>query len=255
MAITKYFTDNTTYGADDMNAAFSHLISEGVTCFDTENALTDSTQQAVASIASSGVGTGTASGCAVVCENGVYKVSEGVCFLADGTHIAVDENGEEITVTPNAVNYVYVRHDTIDNDIDIVVSATAGGAGTVPLATVAADGTVTDTRQFAYCKIRIGATAANAYTQRTVQTTYAGDEKLIDSFRVPHGFKYVLALCNDSSDPWYEVLPFTDGETSKSFRLTGKSLPKIMTVDISDGVVKVYLGGSIGVSSVTLIFV
>ena len=95
MATTRYFTDNTTYGADDMNAAFSHLISSGVTNFDTETALTQSTQDAVAAIASAGVGTDTPGGCLVVETDGIYKVSEGVCFLSDGSHFAVDSGGAD----------------------------------------------------------------------------------------------------------------------------------------------------------------
>ncbi len=253
MSIKKYFTDNTTYGADDFNAAFSHLISGGVATFSSSASLTAGVTSAISSAVSEGVGTSVPSDCAVVKSGSNYKVSEGVCFLADGSHIAVDADGYEINATVGVKNYIFAEHDTENNTVDIKSSLSPGASGTVPLAEISANGTVTDKRVFAYSKIKTSATAANCYTQITVDTPRCDTKTLLGSYVVPHAFKFALSL--GSGDDERITIEFSDTDTAKTYRLTGSALPKWLTIERAAGGVNLYLEGIAGPSSVTLTFV
>ena len=87
MGLKKYFMDNETYGADDVNAAFSHLVTSGVSLFDGTKSLISELDEAVSDTVNSGVDTYNEDSCKVVYENGAYSVKPGVCFMPNGMRL------------------------------------------------------------------------------------------------------------------------------------------------------------------------
>lgn len=201
MGIKKYFIDNAAYGVDDMNAAFSHLITSGVTCFKEGGSVTSDTEEAVAMAVDSGVDLYNANSCKVVKLNGSYVVTAGVCFLPDGSHLAVDSDGYVLDVASGSVQYVYARHDVIKNTLDFEVSDTAGGADAVPIATINADGTVTDTRKFACAKVALPSTNLSLEKNITVEWS-SGNILSMEAELGYNGFNYVY-WWDDGGDKYY----------------------------------------------------
>lgn len=166
MGINVHFLDNTSYGAEDFRQMFARLTSQGVSLYKDTGTLIEDVQEAMVAYTHPGVGAYNNDSCKVTVSGGVYMVSEGVIWLYDGTSIGVDGDGHELEVTIGAIQYVYAEPQAILNSAAIVVSTIAGGTNTVPLATIAANGTITDTRVFAATKVAPG--AGNLYLERTV---------------------------------------------------------------------------------------
>lgn len=154
MAYKCSFMDNEVYSAQDVNEVISHLTSGGVVFADTKNVLSD-LNTAVAEAVEAGV-LNDESSCKVVLEDGVYKISKGVCFMEDGSSICFDEDGYELTVSSGVKNYIYLKRNMPFNTIDIVVSETEGTEG-VPLAVIDEFGHITDSRVYARSNVVIGA--------------------------------------------------------------------------------------------------
>ena len=212
MAYKGYFLDNTTYGTDDFNNAFARLTTAGVSLFN-EDMLISGTNSATASLVSAGTDIYNEDSCKVTVQDGAYRVLSGTCWLADGTFCVIDDDGVIIAPAEGAVNYVYIEHNTVNNTIDVVVSQTQGGEGSVPLAKINADGTVEDRRVFASAKV--GLTSANQYKQADnisvkYYTSYsiavANCTEINAGFA---GFKYVY-IDADSGDGHTELIDVSD---------------------------------------------
>lgn len=170
MGLKKYFTDNEIYGADDVNSAFSHLVTSGVSLFDGTRAFVGELNEAVSQTVSEGVDAYNEDSCRVVYENGAYRVMPGVCFMPNGMQLEVDSQGYVISADEGSESYVYAEYSEGENELGIAVSAEAGGDGTVPLAFINSDGSVEDRRVFAAAKV--GLTSANLYKNAAVEVTY-----------------------------------------------------------------------------------
>lgn len=196
MAQKGYFLDNVKYGADDFNEAFSHLVTAGVSSFATGDSITQSTSDAIADVVSDGVDNSSPQSCMVTESDGVYTVQPGTCWLADGSFCVIDSGGVEGEVTEGQVNYVYVEHNRANNTVGVVFSDSPGNSDTVPLATINEDGSITDTRKFAYIKVAANAALTNMYTKRTNfgngthedQDWYIG----VDQFVSTHKIRFVV---------------------------------------------------------------
>ena len=152
MAYKCSFLDNETYIAQDVNDIFARLTSGGVIFTDTGYTLGD-LNAAQSGVTGNGV-TRDINSCKVVKNyNNIYKISKGACFMNDGSAIIFDEDGQEIEITPNIVNYVYLKRNVNANTIDIVVSDTEGDEDTIPLAKIAENGTIIDRRKYARAKV------------------------------------------------------------------------------------------------------
>lgn len=160
------FLSNETYSAEDVNTAFSRLTAQGVSLFnDTGNPLMD-LNTAISQYVEPGVGLYNNDACKVTVSGGVYKVSEGTIWLSDGTSIVVNGDGHELDVKVGTVQYVYAVSQPVVNSAAIVISSIEGGANTVPLATISANGTIADTRVFATTKV--APVGGNLYITRIV---------------------------------------------------------------------------------------
>ena len=153
MAYKCSFLDNEVYSASDVNNVFACLTSGGVVFSDTGNVLSD-LNEATAATVSSGVAAGSSS-CKVVKDGEDFKISPGACFMEDGTLIIFND-AENINVSDGIKNYVYLERNPVLNSIDVVVSATAGGEESIPLAEIAEDGSIFDRRRYAISKVMLG---------------------------------------------------------------------------------------------------
>ena len=143
------FMDNEAYTAQDVNDAIGRIAGDGAAFSDAGDTLAD-LNTALAGI----VGSGTQlCGCGVTETDGVYKIGAGTCFMEDGSQITFDSDGYEITPEAEVKNYVYVKRNVTENTIDVIVSQTPGSGDFVPLAEIAEDGSVSDTRKFATAKV------------------------------------------------------------------------------------------------------
>lgn len=147
------FMDNEVYSAKDVNAMFANLTSEGIALVDSGNVLSD-LNTAVSEVTSEGVQLFVDS-CKLTKTDGVYKIGEGVCFMPDGSTITFDSDGYEISPVSGVKNYVYLKRNETMNRIDVIVSQTAGGDGTVPIAEIGEGGAITDTRKFSKAKVKL----------------------------------------------------------------------------------------------------
>ena len=140
MAYKCSFLDNQTYIAQDVNDIFARITSGGVIFTDTGYTLGD--LNAVQSGVTSGGVTRDTNSCKVVKNGNTYKISKGACFMNDGSAIIFDEDGQEIEITPNMENYVYLKRNVMANTINVVVSDAEGDEDTIPLAKIAENGTI-----------------------------------------------------------------------------------------------------------------
>ena len=151
MAYKCSFLDSETYSAQDVNDIFARITSGGVIFTDTGYTIGDlnATQ---ANTVTGGI-TKNAMSCKVVKNGDIYKISKGVCFMNDGTTITFDDDGQEIEIIPEVVNYVYLERNVVANTIDIVVSETPGDEDCIPLAEIDEKGYVFDRRKYSTAKV------------------------------------------------------------------------------------------------------
>lgn len=154
MAYRCSFLDNEVYSASDVNNVFACLTSGGVTFSDSGNALSDLNSAANQTVSAGVTADGTS--CKVVKDGDGYKISTGACFMNDGSVIIFDEDGQDIDVTPEILNYVYINRNSATNSIDIMVTPYQGGSDSVPLAQIDESGNITDKRQYAMSKVMLG---------------------------------------------------------------------------------------------------
>lgn len=151
MAYKCSFLDNMVYNAQDVNDIFARISNGGVVFTDTGYTLGD-----LNDTQSRAVGEGVTrdeNSCRVVFEDGVYKISKGVCFMNDGTAIIFDASGQEIEIIPEVTNYVYLYRNAVGNSIDIVVSEYKGDENSIPLAEIDKKGIIHDRRKYARAKV------------------------------------------------------------------------------------------------------
>ncbi len=206
------FMDNETYTAQDVNEMFSHLTSQGVCFSDTGSTLSDLNAATSGAVTE---GVMDQSSCLVVKEDGVYKISKGVCFMSDGSAITFDEDGEEIVPISGATSYVYIERNIPENCIDIVVSQSAGGDESVPLAEIDADDVIHDKRKLAKSKVVLGvADTLRNFTQEIVFEDYNTPEYTVE---IGEGFTYfILWNVGGKYYPGAEnLIAIADGETIK----------------------------------------
>ena len=153
MAVERLFLDNVVYGAEDVNRAFSRLTTQGVSLFQNTGAPLVDLNTAVSNLVESGVELHNMDACKVVKTNGEYQVLPGTAWMADGSCITISDEPYHLDITSGAEQYVYFRGNAPMNTIDIAVSGSGFPQDALPLALVAADGTVTDRRTYAKTKV------------------------------------------------------------------------------------------------------
>lgn len=217
MGIKKYFLDNEIYGADDVNAVFSHIVTGGVSTFDGTKSFTGEINDAMRETLGEGADTYNPDSCLVAYEDGVCRVKSGVCFMPNGMCLEVDSAGFELSVTGGEEYYVYAEYSETENDLSIKASQTQSENLSVPLAFINKDGTVEDRRQFASAKV--GISSSNIYKDFTLSVNYSETyEKALENKCVYDagfaGFKFVYAEHTSvySSNKEHVLLDVSDGK-------------------------------------------
>lgn len=195
MGYSYSFLDNHVYGADDVNAALGQLVSAGVGFYSGSTNLIEGMRQAQATYVESGI---AADSCkAELVGEDTVLIHAGAAFFADGSSIRIDEDGVELPYTPGTAVYVYFRRNNPDNTICPVISTEAGSGDFVPVAEIAANGTVTDTRHFAVTKL--APNTANVYLKHAVP------EKIFTSSMDTETPYYTI----DAGSAWFQYIMIT----------------------------------------------
>ncbi len=143
------------YGTDDINAIVSNLVGAGVAPFPSGDTYDVSELN---SLTSALVEEGTSfDGLKVNFSDNKIHISQGIGYFENGATIVVDSEGEELEYTVAETLYVYAEYNQALNTCGFLTSesepTTATGIYTLMLATITADGTVTDKRTVAQSKV------------------------------------------------------------------------------------------------------
>lgn len=175
MAYKFSFADNVVYGAEDINAIVNRLVTGGVAevCYDGESYNTSDLNAITAYIATYGARDVSSTTLQVVkTGEGSIKVLSGCAFMNDGASVEVDSEGVDLTYTEGQTNYVYIKNNLdATNSIDFVCSLSEGTGDIVPLATISADGTITDTR--VYCRGKLAGYQSTAGLPKEIEVAYS----------------------------------------------------------------------------------
>lgn len=193
------FMDNELYTAQDVNERFSCFLSEGVALGESGNTLRD-LNDLTKNLASGGV---MKDSCKVVCENGVYKISQGSCFMQDGSAITFDQEGYLLDVTPYVHQYVYLMRNEPHNTIDIVCSQEEPPASAIRLAEITDGGSIYDKRQ--YAKLNMNSTQEGTMKTFYNEFYYSEDFQPIENDAGTGNLSYIII--------WYGYYGLGEGST------------------------------------------
>lgn len=211
MAYKCLFLDNDVYTAQDVNDAISNVCADGISGYPFGESALSGLNTAIAELAAQGVSyKGTS--CLLVKVGTTYKISQGSAFMYDGTQIIFDSDGYEITPQTGVKQYVYLERDILHNTINVVVSQTAGGQDTVPVAEIAANGAITDRRRFASAKVGIAAEPANISVTAHITGTVQPNQSVSVDVGF-NGWKYAITQIA-AGRQCYKI---EDGETISGF--------------------------------------
>lgn len=165
MAYKYSFSDNETYGVDDVNAITSRLTGSGIAIFEQDTYYTPSSFNAVSEqIATSGVTNGSSSCEVIKNSTGNLEISAGDAFFSDGSAISVDSGKVSLIPISGSKNYIYFKKDQIAGTASPVISTTAPSSLDIPLAEYDPDtGSLTDKRSYSVSKI--SAFGSNTYNE------------------------------------------------------------------------------------------
>lgn len=200
------FMDNAAYTAQDVNEAIGRIAGDGAAFSNTGDTLSD-LNTALAGI----VGSGTQlCGCEVTKTGDVYKIGAGTCFMDDGSQITFDSDGYEFTPEEGVKNYVYVKRNAVNNSIDVVISQTAGSGDYVPLAEIAADGSVSDTRKFATAKVVLKSSQSIPTRKFHMQKNFSPYDTTFELNAGYSDWKYII--WEVQNQPWARAANLSDGQ-------------------------------------------
>ena len=146
---------NNIYGVDDVNAVVNNLVGAGVAPFPSKDTYEVSELN---SLTSALVGEGTSfDGLKVSFIEGKIHIAQGIGYFENGATIVVDGDGEELEYNVAETLYVYAEYNQALNTCGFCASESEPSKGngiyTIMLATIVADGIVTDKRTVAQSKV------------------------------------------------------------------------------------------------------
>ena len=232
MAVNILFLDNETYGAADVNKAFSRLTTQGVSLFNDAGAPLTDLNTAVSNLVESGVELYNMDACKVINNEGTYQIMPGTAWMADGSCITISDEPYHLDVTSGAEQHVYFQRNIGMNTIDIVVSGTNPPEDALLIAKISAGGVVTDKRTFAVTKVA----PVTANIVKEIDAPKIAVDSSYRSVKIDTGFAAYshvqivhaqkLNLTNGSVDLGHEFITLENGAeiTFKAFGVnTGES--------------------------------
>lgn len=168
-----------TYGVDDVNAIVSNLVGAGVAPFPSGDTYDVSELN---SLTSALVAEGTSlDGLKVSFADNKIHIAQGIGYFENGATIVVDADGEELDYNVAETLYVYAEYNQALNTCGFYTSeskpTSSTGIYVLILATIAADGAVTDKRVIAQSKIAtLGRNECREYVIATHEGNVNGDQ-------------------------------------------------------------------------------
>lgn len=220
MAYKFYFADNEVYGADDINAVISRVVTSGVadvfyngTSYNTSdlNAITNH-------IATYGVRSGLGNALKVVkYSGGKVRVISGGAFMNDGAYVEADADGVILDYVTGQENYVYIKNNLASsNTIDFVCSITPPSGDFVPLAEISESGNITDTRVF--CRGKLAGYQSESNQTKIIEVPYSitatdsGKSQVVKVDLEGLGYSKVINLTSVLSSGYGAALGYYDLE-------------------------------------------
>ncbi len=148
MGISYQFMEDRVYSAEDVNTAFSRLVTKGVSFYKEPAALV-SMEEAQANPMQKSYDNLNPDACMVIKTETGYKVLPGIIFLNNGECAEIDNTGYSFTVSENKEYYVYAQWNKVMDRADIVVSEIDPQEEGVLLAFIEKNGDISDQRIFA----------------------------------------------------------------------------------------------------------
>ncbi|MCH5186253.1 MAG: hypothetical protein J1F64_09045 [Oscillospiraceae bacterium] len=175
MGYSYKFTDNTIYGAEDINDVINEFATAGVAdvYFDGTSYNTSDLNKIAASFATGGIKYADSDSCkAVRYSSDSVKVLTGTAFFDDGSIIKIDADGVILKYTTGVKNYVYLKGNIkAQNRNEVCCTVYEGTGDIVPIAEIEADGTITDKRKF--CRGKIGGYQSSYSLTKRITVNYS----------------------------------------------------------------------------------
>ncbi len=241
MSITYSFSDNITYGTDDINNITKRLCGAGVAPFPAKDTYNVSDLN---SLTAAVVGQGVAlDGCRCTAETleGENKISvaQGIVYFENGAVLEVDHKGYTLNVPINTPGYVYAYFSSGLQTGDILFAEMLPTDGyAVPLAQIMTDNSLRDCRSFACSKVAtIGKNATLNITMERVAEPYRHNDKYVVQ-RLSgvdlSKFNYAAVTAGDGSFYFPEIrgwchtafFSLNDNENKLSLYYNGEELDK-----------------------------
>lgn len=225
MSYSYRFSDNASYGAEDLNDVVKSLVSSGVADV-FENGVSynaSAINGVVSALYLSGVVPTDVSTLAVSkTSEGVVQIAPGTAFFADGSTITVTE-AELLSYEPGVKHYVYLKQDlTAQNRNYPACTADAPTGDFVLLAEIAADETVTDKRTYAKGKLPGYQSNANVSLAVSQSFSFARNEEKTASFTVDLGtnnYSRVFVISEDGNYGGIGTYNFSDGSYFSTYNV------------------------------------
>ena len=160
MAYTYDFKDNVVYGANDINAVRTSVLTKGVV-------------------------EETAFSCKVLNHEDGVNIMPGQAIFGDGCRIAIDEEGVLKEITAGAVNYVYLFNNTLAGICEVLTDTIYPTGDYVLLAEVDTEGNVSDKREFAQLKTADVQRYAESFTAQLALSDTLESGSVIGSVTLP----------------------------------------------------------------------
>ena len=233
------FLDNEVYGADDVSAAFSRLLSGGVLPYPETEAVLDALNELTSEVIGSGVS--EFGGLEVTRTETGAKVGAGAAFFESGVAVAVDSEGVTVDFEEETPVYIYFIYHPEFNSVLLKASEEVPEGDTVVLAHIDATGKITDKRSYATAKVAIN--TSNIYHDFSIHHSkfaYHYDNAAPTSrtvYTMPHnGFRYLLLKGAEMEQVAYapreHIIDLTN-EGRQLIYLNNSSFPSILYVDKS----------------------
>lgn len=186
-----------TYGVDDVNAIVSNLVGAGVAPFPSGDTYDVSELN---SLTSALVAEGTSlDGLKVSFADNKIHIAQGIGYFENGATIVVDSDGEELDYNVAETLYVYAEYNQALNTCGFHTSesepVSSTGIYVLILATIAADGTVTDKRVIAQSKVAtLGRNVPLQLWKQTEGKTYRAGDVIVEAEIDVSRFNYFVYI-------------------------------------------------------------
>lgn len=197
MSYKSSFLDNEVYGAEDVSAAFSRLITSGVLPYPEGETVVDSLNEMTSELVDSGVS--GFDGLEVSRTETGAMVGQGTAFFESGVTVVVDSEGATVDFEKETAIYIYFIYQPDFNSVLLKATEELPDGDTVVLAYIDADGNLVDKRSYATAKMIVN--TSNVFHDFTIQhSRWSASIDNISAeaqtvYKMPHnGFRYLMIM-------------------------------------------------------------